>query len=347
MILWRSSTVSLLALALLVLLGCARGQPKSDATGGSSAMGSVPHSLPNVSSSVGSAVFQAVVRQKNYRVEFGRYALEVDPTDGGRTVVFSLDGKNFLLTRAESSDAYGSSFWPSPQSDWNWPPPIELDRAAWTVSEGSITLTLNSGTNAKLGLSAEQRISTDPVHGSVVIDYTLHNRGTESRRVAPWQNTRVHPGGVTFFPSSTPSLAKSTLRVAPEAGMVWFRHDPAVQTKSVKTFVDGLEGWLAQIHGDLLFVKVFPDIPPAAQAPGEAEIEIYVDQSGKFVEMEQQGAYSELLPGASSSWQVRWILRRLPAGVAAEPKNAKLVDLVRKLVGELRESSPAVTEPHL
>ena len=79
-------------------------------------------------------------------------------------------------------------------------------------------------------------------------------------------------------------------------------------------------------------MKVFPDVPRDAQAPGEAEIEIYVDQGGSFIEVEQQGPYAELKPGATSSWQVHWILRKLPPGLEAQAGSAALLGFVRGLV---------------
>ena len=69
---------------------------------------------------------------------------------------------------------------------------------------------------------------------------------------------------------------------------------------------------MAQTDADLLFVKVFPDIPREAQAPEEGEIVIYVHNSGRFVEMEQQGAYTELLPGNWLTWPVYFAVQRIP-----------------------------------
>jgi hypothetical protein len=277
-----------------------------------------------------------IVRQYNYVIEFGHFAAEIDPADGGRIVSFSIDGQSVVLARDDSPDAYGSSFWPSPQSDWVWPPPVALDKAEWKVSVVGASLLLASGTDAKLGLSAKQRIEADRSRAALSIEYTLTNDGAVPRRVAPWQNTRVRPNGVTFFPSAAPALPISSLKLVPVEGIVWFSHVPAAIRESSKLFADGSEGWIAQVQGDLLFVKVFPDVPREAQAPGEAEIEIYVHESGRFVEVEQQGPYVELAPGESSMWTVRWLVRRLPEGIGTQRQNGKLVDYVRSLVASVR-----------
>lgn len=273
-----------------------------------------------------------IVRRKNFVIGFGEHALEVDPADGGRIVGFSLHGQSVVVPREESPEAYGSSFWPSPQSDWNWPPPLALDKASWQATVEGKVLVLSSGTDEKLGLSAEQRIFAEPSRGGVVIEHIFRNRAATARRVAPWQNTRVRPRGLTFFPSPGPALPDSPLRLQPQNGIVWFSHDPAAHKQGVKGFSDGAEGWLAHADGDLLFVKVFADVARASQAPKEAEIEIYVDGAGRFVEVEQQGPYAELAPNGSFRWPVRWLLRKLPADLAAVPGNMKLVEYVRALV---------------
>jgi hypothetical protein len=319
---------------VLVLLGCASAPPIPLAPEPEPAPAPIATAEVLVQSSVEGAP-QRVVRQTNYLIEFGEHALEVDPTDGGRIVSFSLAGRSVVVPREESPEAYGSSFWPSPQSDWNWPPPLALDKAPWNASIDHDRLVLSSGTDERLGISAVQRIWAEPSRGAIVIEHVLVNRGSAPRRIAPWQNTRVRPRGLTFFPSQAPPLADSALKLVPESGVVWFRHDPAAHTQGIKGFADGSEGWLAHVDDDLLFVKIFDDVPRSAQAPKEAEIEIYVDGAGRFVEVEQQGAYAELAPGASSTWPVRWLLRPVPRGISVEPGSAELLAYVRKIVAEL------------
>lgn len=272
---------------------------------------------------------------ERFRLELGALSLEVDAKDGGRIVEFSLDGQNALVTQAESGAAYGSSFWPSPQADWNWPPPPEIDRDAWNAAFTPNGLELASGTSAALGLSVSQNIRLGSNPSCAVIDYTLHNRGTEARRVAPWQNSRVRPRGLTFYPSHDATQPHSALALAPHDGVTFFAHDPESMKLNQKSFADGLEGFLAHVDRELLFVKSFPDVPPGGAAPGEAEIELYVDGAGKFVEVEQQGAYVEIPPGGSSSWRVVWLLERVPKEHVAVG-SAALVERARKLAASAR-----------
>ncbi len=276
------------------------------------------------------------MRQENYRIEAGPYALEVSPSTGAHIVEFSLDGRSVVVPREESPLSFGSTFYPSPQSDWKWPPPVEWDAMPWTVAVAGDALHLTSRAATKLGLGATQRIRLDGAKGVAGIDYTINNVGETPRKVAPWQNTRVRPQGLTFFPCSEGALPNSSLRLEPKDGVIWFRHDPAEFTESKKLFADGHEGWLAHVDGDLIFVKVFPDVPPAEQAPGEAEIEIYVHDSGRFVEVEQQGPYVELGSGHVSSWAVRWIVRKLPPDINTLPERKGLLRFARELAASVR-----------
>ena len=44
------------------------------------------------------------------------------------------------------------------------------------------------------------------------------------------------------------------------------------------------------------------------RAPAEAEIQLYVNSGKTYLELESQGAYTELKPGESLSYTVRWYL---------------------------------------
>lgn len=267
---------------------------------------------------------------------FGPYGVEVDPADAGRILELSLDGTNVLAAKAESPEAYGSVFWTSPQSDWVWPPPPELAVHAWAAEALEDALVLRSRVLQPSELAVTQRLFADRERGALVIVYTLDNRGGAPRKVAPWQNTRVKPGGLTFYPSHRPTTPESSLSLRPEDGIVWYRHRPGTRKENVKSLGDGEEGWLAHLDGELLFVKLFDDVPPGAEAPGEGEIEIYVPGDGRFVEVEQQGSYEELAPGATRDWAVRWILRRVPEGVEREAGSKSLLDFTRALVASQR-----------
>ena len=104
--------------------------------------------------------------------------------------------------------------------------------------------------------------------------------------------------------------------------------DPTQTESEGKLFADAGGGYLAYVLGDHLLVKQFTDQPQSAAAPNEAEIELYVNPDHGYVELETQGAYASIAPGATAARRrAREPGRSRPAciraqdtSVAAEPK---------------------------
>jgi hypothetical protein len=292
----------------------------SDTTGGTMTSNL---SMPTVSGTV-------------YTFTVGSTVFAVDAAKAGRIVTFSLAGKNILTAAKNSQDNnWGSTFWPSPQSAWNWPPPAELDPGPYTALLCGATVIMTSQTSALLGLSVTKQFTVDAVTGVVTIQYGLVNHGNQARSVAPWEITRVAAGGLTFFPMGEGSPTQgpqALLNLQIAAGVAWFAYDAAAVTAEQKVFADGHEGWIAHVDGNLVLVKAFSDTPAAQAAPGEAEIELYTDAAHTYIEVENQGAYVSVAPGETSTWTVRWFLRQLDATVSVQPGSPDLLTLVRGLV---------------
>jgi len=271
-----------------------------------------------------------------YNYVAGNIVFAVDSTTAARIVTYSLAGHNIVTTTATDATNYGSTFWPSPQSVWNWPPPWELDPGPYTGSASAGVLSLTSTTSSTLGLAITKAFTVDRNTGNVVIQYGLVNKGTQAKSFAPWEITRVAAGGLTFFPMGEGSPSKGTmdlLKLTILDGVAWFAYDAKVIANDQKVFADGSEGWIAHVDGDLLLVKSFTDITPAQAAPGEAEIELYTNAAHTYIEVENQGAYAPIAPGAKSLWTVRWFLRKLDASVSVSAGSADLLAIVRALVG--------------
>jgi len=273
-----------------------------------------------------------------YTFAFAETVFAVDPARAGRVVTCSLGGRNILTAaKGPEDNNWGSTFWPSPQSAWNWPPPAEIDPGPYQAQISGAVLSLSSPVAPGLGLAVTKRFTCDPGKGLLTIEYGIVNRGQEARAVAPWEITRVAAGGLTFFPMGEGAPWKGPQQLLPldlRAGVAWLAYDKTAGTSDQKAFADGREGWIAHLAGDLLLVKAFADTTPAQAAPGEAEIEIYTDAARSYIEVENQGAYVTLEPGAASRWPVRWYLRRVDGTVAARPGNPRLLELVRQLVRE-------------
>ncbi|MDP9150500.1 MAG: DUF4380 domain-containing protein, partial [Myxococcota bacterium] len=258
----------------------------------------------------------------------------VDPQHGGRVVSFALAGENVLTGPDANATNYGSTFWTSPQSDWGWPPPPAIDDLSYAVSIDGGTLILRGSDDRSLGVHVTKVFSVDAVSGVVSIEYSIQNSGAASRSLAPWEITRVHPGGIVFFPSGATAHSADSGPALPTlqaAGTTWFDGfdgDATPPSGNTKYFADGTRGWLARASAGTVFVKKFPQVPADAHAPGESAIEIYVSGDRAYVELENQGAYALLAPGASVHWTVRWYLVKAPNGLDASVGSAELVSFV-------------------
>ena len=83
---------------------------------------------------------------------------------------------------------------------------------------------------------------------------------------------------------------------------------------------------MAYHNKGLLLLKTFDDLNATQPAPGEAEIQVYVNRGKTYIELESQGAYATLKPHGQLSWTVRWYL--LPIEGASQPSE-KLIKAVR------------------
>jgi hypothetical protein len=279
-----------------------------------------------------------VVQGSVFRFAFGDTVLAVDAAQAGRITEFSLGGRNILTTaQSPGQNNWGSTFWTSPQSDWGWPPPAEIDPGPYAIQVVGGSLVLASAVAPGLGLAVSKRFSVDMSRGSVNIEYGIANRGPQPRAAAPWEISRVAAGGLTFFPMGEGQPWKGPQELLPlqiSEGVAWLASETVAAPNDQKVFADGREGWIAHVAGDLLLVKAFADTTPAEAAPGEAEIELYTDPGRTYVEVENQGAYARLEPGQASTWPVRWFLRKLDPSVPVRPGSAKLLAMVRGLVQE-------------
>ena len=270
----------------------------------------------------------------DYSIRSGSLRVAVDPGDGGTIDSLSLGGYEFLTGKDVHPSFYGSTFWPSPQSDWNWPPPPILNVDPYTASVDRDTLTMVSGKDEKTGFQFTKKLFPGSA-GRIELTYLISNVSDVMKKVAPWEITRVRKGGLLFFPVGNNPLGRKSFGPVPVGvgnGVAWYK-DPAERpAENLLTTADGTEGWAAYAIDGRLFVKKFPNVKPDELAPGEGEIIVYVSAVADYVELEVQGRYQPLRPGESSNWRVEWIIANIPADLKIEPGDTALVDFARKLV---------------
>jgi len=295
---------------------------------------------------------QWTVANGQWSARCGRHSVVIDADKGARILSFSLDGKE-VISQTKWPESFGSTFWTSPQKEWNWPPVPEFDKQPYSVSQREGRLCMKSSVAPRLQLSVAKEFAFDEADSAFVVTYSITNCGDSPRQVAPWEITRVANDGVIFFeapggktaghtaptaPGATPAAptvpggfaarSNTAITFTPAHGAQWYLADEAPTNRKVNA--DG-KGWLAYCAKGLLLLKVFPDLDANQPAPDEAEIQVYVNQRKTHIELESQGAYTTLQPQQSLSWTVRWYL--LSATAAPQPSPA-LLKQVRNLTGQ-------------
>ncbi len=273
-----------------------------------------------------------------YDLKNGHLSMTIDAAKGGKILSFKYDDRE-IISQLRWPEAFGSTFWTSPQKEWNWPPVKEFDKNPYTVEQDGATLRMTSEVSERLKCRVGKTFAIDEKDGAIVITYTITNEGDEPRSVAPWEVTRVqNEGGLIFFDAPVDGIWPAGLMdFKAQHGLAWYQTDETNENRKVNA--DG-KGWLAYCAKGLLLVKRFDDLTPEQPAPGEAEIQVYVNRGKAHIELESQGAYQLLQPKESLSWTVRWYL--VPFDGEATPSEA-LAKQVRDIVGPKPCLAPVVT----
>lgn len=268
-----------------------------------------------------------------YHYRYGNLDFNIDTAKGARVISLKLKG-NEVLNQSPMSTMNGSTFWPAPQSVWNWPPIGALDNKPYSIRINKDTLILESNIDVKYHLSVVKKYYVNRSDTSVHIVYYLKNNGTEPASWAPWEITRVPANGLTFF-SKGDTTVWGTMASAAELlnGCYWYSQSALTAASSNKKFFGDGKGWLAHVNNkNILFIKKFDDIRTSAAAAGESEVEIYTGENLSYTEIENQGKLSVIKPGEAISYHVQWFLKDLPATIIANKGNTKLVKYVQRII---------------
>ena len=275
-------------------------------------------------------------QDNSYLLKYADIRLLVNPDTGGRIISLKLNDKEFLTGKNINPINYGSTFWPSPQSLWNWPPPYILDEGKYSVKQIGKTLLLVSQPDSTLGLQFEKEFSISEADTSIEIKYSIRNLSVEVKGVAPWEITRMPKGGLAFFPKGLTKPKVKNFDPIPFKEMndiLWYQNNKNEKLTNHKLSIsDGSEGWLAYKTDDYIFVKKFTDVPLKDQSPEEGEIAVYVSPESAYVEIEAQGNYRHIGLNKTLQWEVKWYVRKLPEKIKAESGSKELAAFVRSII---------------
>jgi hypothetical protein len=261
-------------------------------------------------------------------------SLEIESNHGGRISSLALEGNEFLSSKSVHPKYYGSTLWMSPQAKWS----VSrlqgvLDNSVYNLVVSDMSsLHLKSQNDSLSGFLFEKQFFGNAKDTSIRIRYIITNISDEKKELAPWEVTRVPTGGLAFFPKgSHPPLQKSNLAIQDLQGLIWYPYDSTTVSKQ-KLFMNGGEGWLAYVKDEIILIKQFADINPNQVAPGEEEVEIYVDKEKSYIELENQGIYRTLLPSDTLTYDVKWYIRNLPSHIQSRIGNNDLIEYVRSVI---------------
>ena len=240
-----------------------------------------------------------------YTLKNGDLTMTIDAAKGAKILSFKY-GDQEAISQLKWPEAFGSTFWTSPQKEWYWPPIPEYDKKPYQVEETDGVLKMTSEVSDKLKYRIIKEFKTEGK--AIAVTYSIVNESDETRKVAPWEITRVqNEGGLIFFEAPVEGITPAGLMNFKEAfGAAWYQTDETNENRKINA--DG-KGWLAYCCNGLLLVKRFDDLDASQPAPDEAEIQVYVNRGKAHIELESQGAYTTLKPKEQLSWIVRWYLQ--------------------------------------
>ncbi len=267
---------------------------------------------------------------------------QVDSAKGARIWSFKCDDKEILYVAGNDP---GSTFWPAPQSVWNWPPPSNLDNKAYSASISGSKITFKGQTDSKTNLRFYKTMYANEKDTSIIIEYVMKNEKTSAQTWAPWEISRVIGKGMTVFAKGDGEFFyrdqdKNEVLTEEIGGYVWYDQDNNEVCSTDNKYNGDGKGWLAHVvDGDMLFIKKFEDVAASKAAPGEAEVEVYTSVGDTYCELENQGTYASIASKDSVMWKVRWFARKLPSSVDVSVGSKSLTNYIEAVISRATDPS--------
>src|SRR5690606_21501469 len=207
------------------------------------------------------ALTTPIDRGGSYVLEFGDTYFAAQAA-GGKIIEFRRAAGSNLISTVHTSN-FGSTLWTAPQVDWNWPPPSAVDSEAYTVTAddvaGTITMVSNGTPTPGPAVTVTKLFAADVCGGAVNVTYTVTSNEATEISIAPWEVSRVVPGGLSFFGGQEGLLGASQLTAEFITDTYWFNHMEGNQS-GLKLFAEATRGYLAFTNGSDLFLRDWSDV---------------------------------------------------------------------------------------
>ncbi|AQQ67140.1 hypothetical protein Mag101_05390 [Microbulbifer agarilyticus] len=291
--------------------------------------------LKKCAAAIGVAVLLAVsagnAADAPIRLSNDTLKLTLDPNHGGRITELWYGERDLLAIPQPGANNFGSTFWLSPQTLWNWPPIPEHDNAPYSV----ITQSIDSATVTSAFGAGAQIHKTVSLGGdnTASVHYRI-NAEKAFPEIAAWEITRVPNQGLAFAPVNRDSVKTVRGQVAYKLNSetLWLPMVTGAPLVEGKVIANGSEGWLAYALDGLLYLKVYPKVALREMATGEGDIELYLSGERPYLELEVQSAARSLQPGETLDWSVEWLVTEIPNTIEVRSGSHALLEFVRRQI---------------
>ena len=295
---WTSGIVLLLALAAASVQGQTASSPVT-------AVVTNYHGWDN-SVSLNNGVVEAVVVPAVGRLQQFRFAGDTNGAlwENPRTLGRPATGSGFYPNFG------GDKAWPSPQSEWGWPPPKGFDGTVNTVSFTNGVVTLVTPVDATYGIRTTRIIELVPNEPTMrvrtIFERTAESSKTslgvwidcqatvaiDSRCYAPVPKSSIFPNGYTTT-GSAQFTAALPLGFTNANGLISF----GVNSDRVNHKV-GFDGSTMLLVGPSLSLRLdVPRVPGATYPDGNSSTEVYTAGADHYFELEMLGPLAALPVG--------------------------------------------------
>ena len=138
-------------------------------------------------------MLMSLVSMAQQQLTVGDVTMTISPEKGARILSLQYKGQE-VISQLTAPESFGSTFWTSPQKEWNWPPVREFDKMPYQVEEHDGSLIMTSEVSRRLKYRVRKEFTTDKKDNAIVVTYSIINESDETRQVAPVaSSSSTHP----------------------------------------------------------------------------------------------------------------------------------------------------------